>query len=167
MHDLREAINALIKTLLFSIIVFNMNKFLATLQVKAGKTMIKRSCRGLAWSGFFVRHYLSSFILFSSGSITTSGMNQLRWKYDLFPWLKWGFILVNATSRNNKYTDLCQYCLTVSEGMLFWLIYCPQCHGSFISNFLAKLIPSAFTDWNCYQSCQVLPHIYGLFPQFS
>ena len=48
MHDLREAINALIKTLLFSIIVFNMNKFLATLQVKAGKTMIKRSCRGLA-----------------------------------------------------------------------------------------------------------------------
>ena len=40
--------------------------------------------------------------------------------------MKWGFISVNATSRNNKNNDFCQYCLTDSEGILFWFIYCPQ-----------------------------------------
>ena len=45
-HDLRKEIK-LVKTFLFSIIVFNMMKLAATLQFKAGKTMIKESHRGL------------------------------------------------------------------------------------------------------------------------
>ena len=34
------------------------------------------------------------------------------------------FIAANAISRNGKYTDLCQYSLTVSEGELFQFICC-------------------------------------------
>ena len=45
-HDLRKEIK-LVKTFLFSIIVFNMMKLAATLQFKAGKTMIKELHRGL------------------------------------------------------------------------------------------------------------------------
>ena len=42
-HDRRKVINILVKTFLFSIIVFNMIKLLAIRQVKVGKTMIKES----------------------------------------------------------------------------------------------------------------------------
>ena len=43
-HDLRKEIKILVKNLiLLSIVVFNMVKLLGTLQVKAGKAMIKES----------------------------------------------------------------------------------------------------------------------------
>ena len=46
-HDLRKVIKILVKTFLFFIIEFDMMKFLAIIQVKAVKTMIKESNRGL------------------------------------------------------------------------------------------------------------------------
>ena len=46
-HYLKKMIKILVKHVLFSIIVFNMMKLLPILQVKASKTMIKESYRGL------------------------------------------------------------------------------------------------------------------------
>ena len=44
------------------------------LQVKSGKTMIKESHRGITWSCFCVRYWLSLLIIFSLCSATTLGM---------------------------------------------------------------------------------------------
>ena len=57
---------------------------------------------------------------------------------------------VNATSRNNEYTDLSQYCFTAPEGILFQFIYCLQYHehSSSVPNLLVKLTASACTDRN-------------------
>ena len=83
-HDFRKEIKILVQTFFLSIIVFNMMQNLPMLQVKAGKPMIKESYRGLTGFHFYARHWLSSFILFSSSflsychhiSLTTSGMSQ-------------------------------------------------------------------------------------------
>ena len=45
--------------------------------------------------------------------------------------VKRGFMSEKTISRNSKYTDLCEYCLAFSEGMLFQFIRCPQRHGYF------------------------------------
>ena len=63
-----------LKTFLFSIKVFNMMRLPSILQVKAGKTKIKKSYRGSIWSHFSGRHWLSSFIIFLSCSAATSGI---------------------------------------------------------------------------------------------
>lgn len=78
------------------------------------------------------------FILFSSCSITITGMNL---QGDLFFLLKQGFISAKITSRNSKYTNPCQGCLTTSEGMLFQFSCSPQKYKYFFSaaNFLVKL----------------------------
>ena len=59
-----------------------------------------------------------------------------------------GFISANATSRNGKCTDLFQYSLTVSEGIILEFICCPhdRDHLFAISNLLAKLAALAHTD---------------------
>ena len=46
----------------------------ANLQVKSGKTMIKESHRGITWSCFCVRYWLSLLIILSLCSATTLGM---------------------------------------------------------------------------------------------
>ena len=129
-----------------------MISLLAILQVKAVKAMINKSYRRSTWYHFSVRHCLSSFKSFSSCSISNLGMIRQRSYCDLFSWLKWVFISVNATLRNNKYIDLCQYCFTVSEEMLFGIIYCPWYRGyfSFVPNLLINLTSSACIDWNHY-----------------
>ena len=57
-----------------------------------------------------------------------------------------GFISANA--KVSKYTDLCQYSLTVSEGMLFQFICYPQDHDYFstIPYSLAKLTALGYND---------------------
>ena len=59
------------------------------------------------------------------------------------------FISENAISTNNKHIDLCQYSLTVSEGVLFQSICCLYDCGRFFStpNSFVKLAASAYTDW--------------------
>ena len=77
-------------------------------------------------------------------------------------WLKCTFILLNSTWRNNKYTNLCQFCLIAFEEILFQFIYCPQNHGSFFSVpiLLVKLTVLAFTDWSRYQSYHLFQLIF-------
>ena len=82
-------------------------------------------CRSISWSSFSVRHWLSSFILFSSYSMTALWIRLQRSLWDQFLWPKRGFMTANTTSRNSMYIDLCQYCLTASEGVLRF-ICCPQ-----------------------------------------
>lgn len=59
-----------------------------------------------------------------------------------------GFISANAISRNSKYTDLCRYSLTVSEGITFQFSCCPEdCdHFSLIYNSLLKRTALRYTD---------------------
>ena len=45
---------------------------------------------------------------------------------------------VNILSWNSKYTDLCHYYLTPSEGMLFRCICCPQCRRIRCSSYLTQ-----------------------------
>ena len=82
--------------------------------------------------------------------------------------LKWGFTLVNPTSRNIEFNDVCLYCLTASEGMLFWSIGCPQ-------NMIVFLLCQLY--WSRYQLGYILietVHLrsnvlrleYNLSPQF-
>ena len=65
-------------------------------------------------------NWLSLFDVFSSNLLSTSGMSLQHYWFNLFSWLKWDSISVNPTSSNVDFTDVCQYWLTVSEGMLFW-----------------------------------------------
>lgn len=51
-YDLRKDNKVLVKPVLFAIIAFNMMKLPIILQIKAGKTMIKESYRGITWCHF-------------------------------------------------------------------------------------------------------------------
>ena len=89
-------------------------------------------------------YWLSLFILISSCSITTLVHNCRLFLTERV------LISANARSRNGKYTDLCQYFLTVSEGRLFRFTCCSneRDHFSSTQNSSAKLTASAYTDWN-------------------
>ena len=65
----------------------------------------------------------------------------------------------NAASKIN-YSDFCQDCVSISEGMLFRFIHSPRIHGYFSSepNFLVKITALACTNRNNYQTYNVLPH---------
>ena len=49
------------------------------------------------------------------------------------PAVRDGGVVNNVSSRNGKYTDLCQYPLTVPEGMLIQFICCPRDSDHFSS----------------------------------
>ena len=63
------------------------------------------------------------YLTFLSCSSVTVEVNLQYSKCGLFSRLKQGFILslilTSTTSRNGKYTDCCQYCMTFLEEMLF------------------------------------------------
>ena len=62
-----------------------------------------------------------------------------EWKYSNKPTtFMWGFIPENATSRNSKYTDLCQYYLNAAEEIFFRYICCPEKHGHFSTSIWSK-----------------------------
>ena len=85
---------------------------------------------------------------------------------DFFSWLKRVFYKHNITSRHNKYTDLCQYCLKTSEGTIFplstktWLllfntkIFSQMFIYSLSLNFYLSLVKNVFTllKCNCYNN---------------
>ena len=81
---------------------------------------------GIKWSYFSLRHWLNLFFLFWSCSrMNTSSF--LKWTTSHFR---------KCNSKSGKYTDLCQYPLTVPGGIIFHFVCCqPDCdHFSSMPN---------------------------------
>lgn len=71
--------------------------------------------------------------------------------------------------RSSKYTDLCQYSLNASEGMLFRFICFPQRNGYFSSvlRFLRNKQLYLILTEIVHQPFHMFPHRYELSPQSS
>ena len=84
------------------------------------------------WSQFSFRHWSNSLVLFSLAQWQLWSKVCIVYVLCFLDWNKVS-ISVNASPRNNKYTDICQYCMTTSEGMLFRFFYCPQLYAEAVA----------------------------------
>ena len=119
-HDFNKEINALVKRV-FLLFWLTLMTPLAILQDKAGKTKIKELYKVIpSLCQVLLELVYLIFIVFYN-NLQDEAVKLINVFF--FSWLKLGFIKVNATSRDIRYTDFCRYRLTASEKMLFWFIY--------------------------------------------